>query len=177
MLPWLQNFAGEGGFWIVIGVASRGLLAGRPPDVLASIAMAKAPTTRHSGPRIQYSCGGRVLTMIDAAAERNWRDGAIYWSQVAGLILATAVVIGLWLLADHTIQRDIPYPEITETGAIIFNCEAEHRVGAQIWLKIDDDTGRYPVTEARACFDFSKRRWYVKNLEQYVPWRKTINPP
>ena len=27
MLPWLQNFAGEGGFWIVIGVVSFAMIA------------------------------------------------------------------------------------------------------------------------------------------------------
>lgn len=101
-------------------------------------------------------------------AERNWRDRPIYWVIVAGLISAIAAVLGLWFLADATIRRDIPYPEVTEVGAIIFNCEPEHRIGAQVWIKTDMPPKGYPIIEGRVCFDVSKRQWYVKSREQYV---------
>lgn len=101
-------------------------------------------------------------------AEASWR----WWLVASSVVAATIAVVGLWAWAQHAIMREIPYPEITEIGALIFNCDVDHRFGAQIWLKFDDNTinPNRPPVEARACFDFSKRAWYLKNRANFVPY-------
>jgi hypothetical protein len=97
-------------------------------------------------------------------AHADWRDGPRYWVLVAGLLSATAFILGIWVWADQTISRDITEVQITETSTLLFNCDKDHFFGSGIWLQLKNEKDQ---TAAVACYDWDKNKWYLRNPQFY----------